>query len=135
MLNAYHGEFNQEKASQLTPHSLEDLNTLIERLAAAKPVSGYGSGARGHHAWIIVSDHGFNLEIYFGESTKQNQTIDFVLYGPFLPSEETNIYDGRGLDGVMTIICLKKTLTILDQGNNPIEYVKQTALEVSVIAD
>lgn len=135
MLNAYHGEWNKENSSQLTPHSLNELHTLIDRLAAAKPISSYPGGASGHHAWIIVSDHCFNLEIYFGESTKQNDTVDFVLYGPYQPGEETNIYDGRGLDGIMTTTCLKETLNKLDTGQNPVQHVRDNAIEVSVVED
>jgi hypothetical protein len=99
MLKAYHGEFNKENAYQLTSHSRDELHTLIDRLAAARTVSSYGGGSSGHHAWIIVSDHGFNLEIYFGEDTHKDGVISFVLYGPCAPGEWGDIYDGRGLHG------------------------------------
>lgn len=135
MLNAYFGEWHLENSATLTPHSLDQLNELIDRLAAARTISSYRGGASGHHAWIIVSDHGFNVEAYFGESTGKNDIIDFVLYGPYAEGEKGNIYDGRGLSGEMTATSLKGLLAILDEGRSPVDFVHQEALDVSVVED
>lgn len=86
-------------------------------------------------AWISVSDQGFDLEVYFGEDTRQDGIIDFVLYGPYSPGERTDIYDGRGLHGAMTTACLKDLLVLLDEGRSPVDYVRESALEVNVVRD
>lgn len=135
MLNAYHGEWHKANSPRLTAHSQDELCSLVDRLAAARPVSSYGGGASGHHAWIIVSDRGFNLEVYFGEDTRADGVIDFVLYGPCSPGERGDIYDGRGLHGEMTTACLKGLLATLDEGRSPVDYVRASALEVSVVTD
>jgi hypothetical protein len=135
MLKAHHGEWNKENSPRLTARSLGELCSLVDRLAAARPVSSYGGGASGHHAWIIVSDQGFNLEVYFGEDTRTDGVIDFVLYGPCPPGERGSIYDGRGLHGEMTTACLKELLALLDAGRSPVDYVRESAQEVSVVRD
>lgn len=135
MLNAYHGEWNKENAYKLLPHSVDELCTLIDHLAAVRPISSYRGGARGHHAWIILSDHGFDLEVYFGEDTGKDSIVSFVLYGPYAEGEEKSIYDGRGLHGEVAIESLKVMLGLLDLGSSPIEHVRMSALEVSVVTD
>ena len=135
MLKAYHGEWNKENSPKLAPQPLGELVELVDRLAAAPRVSSYGGGASGHHAWIIVSDHGFDLEIYFGESTGKDSVVDFVLYGPYSDGEKGSIYDGRGLYGEITTACLKGLLALLDEGSSPLEYLHASALEVSVVTD
>jgi len=135
MLNAYHGEWNKENAYKLLPHSVDELCALIDRLAAVRPISSYRGGASGHHAWIILSDHGFDLEVYFGEDTGKDSIVSFVLYGPYAEEEEKSIYDGRGLHGEVAIESLKVMLGLLDRGSSPIEHVRMSALEVSVVTD
>jgi hypothetical protein len=143
MLKAYYGEWNKDNSHSLTAHSLDVLHELIDRLAAARPVSSYRGGARGDHAWIIVSDHGFDLSVYFGENCREDGEVRFLLYGPYSPGERGDIYDGRGLDGSMTTACLKGLLTLLDQGRSPVDsvgrspvdYVRELALEASVVTD
>ena len=135
MLNAYHGEWNKDLPHHLTAHSLDELCSLVDRLAAARPVSSYGGGVRGHHAWIIVSDRGFSLEVYFGEDTRQDDEVDFVLHGQCSPGEQGDIFDGRGLHGEMSTACLKGLLDLLDKGRSPRDYVCKQSLEVSVVKD
>lgn len=138
MLKAYHGEWNKENAHRLTAHSLDELHKLVDRLAAARPVSSYRGGASGDHAWIIVSDHGFDLSVNFGEDCREEGVVWFLLYGPYSPGEKGkrgNIYDGRGLDGRMTAACLKGLLALLDEGYSPVDYVREFALEASVVTD
>lgn len=135
MLKAYFGEWNKENVSELTPHSLAELYELVDHLAVATTISEHGAGASGHHAWISVRDHGFDLEIYFGESTRRDAVIDFVLYGPYSPGENCNFYDGRGLHGEMTIECIKSLLALLDQDISPVSFVLESSLEVSVVTD
>jgi hypothetical protein len=108
---------------------------LVDRLAAARPVSSYSRGTSGDHAWIILSDQGFDLEVYFGEGSRKDGVIDFVLFGPYSPGERCSIYDGRGLQGEMTTVCLKGLLAVLDKGCSPVDYVRESALEVSVVTD
>jgi hypothetical protein len=127
MLKAYHGEWNKDNSPRLTDHSLEELYSLVDQLAAARPVSSSRGGASGHHAWIIVSDRRFNLEVYFGEDTRRDGVVDFVLYGPYSPGERCDIYDGRGLHGEMTAPCLKELLSLLDRGRSPVDYVRRVS--------
>jgi hypothetical protein len=135
MLNAYHGEWNKENTYQLKSQTTEELCDLIDRLSTTRPVSSYRGGASGDHAWIILSDHGFNLEVYFGEGTRQDLVVRFVLYGPYEPGETTSIYDGRGLFGDITTDHLKGLLALLDQGSSPLDFVNRNAIEVSVVTD
>lgn len=135
MLNAYYGEFGKQNQPKLVPHSLEDLHSLIDHLCARPPVSSYPGRATGHHAWIIVSDHGFDLQVYFGESTGKDLVVSFVLYGPYSAGEENSIYDGRGLHGDISTENLKTLLGILDQGRSPVDFVHGAAIEVSVVTD
>lgn len=135
MLNACYGEFNKKIPPTLAPHSLDELYLLIDRLAAARPVSSYGRGISGDHAWICVSDRGFDVEAYFSEDCREESVVWFVLYGPYSPGDGGNIYDGRGLHGVMSIACLKGVLALLDEERSPLNYVRESAREVDVVQD
>lgn len=135
MLNAYYGEFNKRIPPTLAPNSLDELYQLIDRLAAARPVSSYGRGMSGDHAWIIVSDHGFDLSAYFSEDCREEGVVWFVLYGPYSPGDGGNIYDGRGLHGVMSTACLKGLLALMDEGRSPLDYVRKSAREADVLTD
>ena len=135
MLKAYYGEFNKKNSHKFEPHSLDELSRLIDRLVAARPVSSYSRGMSGDHAWIILSDHGFDLSVYFGEGCREDGVIRFVLYGPYSPADRGDIYDGRGLDGSMTTACLKGLLRLLDKGCAPVTYVRKSALEVDIVRD
>ena len=135
MLNAYYGEWNKVSSHKLTPHSLDQLYQLIDRLAANRRVSSSGRGVSGDHAWIILSDHGFDLSVYFGEGCREDGVVRFLLYGPYSPGERGSIYDGRGLDGAMTTACLKGLLALLDAGRSPVDYVRESAREVDIVRD
>lgn len=135
MLNACHGEWDRENAYGYTPHSLDELRRLVDRLAAARPVSSYPGGASGDHAWILVSDHGFDLSVYFGEGCREDGVVRFELYGPYTPGDRGDIYDGRGVAGDMTTACLMGLLALLDGGHSPVASVWDSAREVSVVTD
>ena len=135
MLNAYFGEFNQVHPCKLTTHSLDELSGWIDRFAAARPVSSYSRGMSGDHAWIIVSDHGFSVTVYFGEGCREDGLVRYLLYGPFSPGERCSVYDGRGLHGEMTTACLKGLLALLDAGRSPVDYVRESAREAEIVTD
>lgn len=135
MLNAYYGEWNNKNSYKLTPHSLDELYRLIDRLAAARPISSYSRGASGDHAWIIASDHGFDLSVYFGEGCREDGVVRFLLYGPYAPGDGGHIYDGRGLEGEMTTACLKGLLALWDEGRSPVDYVRRSAVEADIVTD
>jgi len=135
MLNAYYGEFNKVIPCELTPHSLDELYEWIDRFAAARPVSSYRGGMSGDHAWIIVSDHGFSVSVYFGEGCREDGLVRYLLYGPFSTGERCSVYDGRGLQGHMTTACLKGMLTLLDAAHSPVDYVRESALEAEIVTD
>ena len=138
MLEASHCEWGKERPTGYAPVALEDLGALVDRLVAAPTISSRDGGASGDHAWISVIDHGFIAHAYFGEQTRRDGVISFELYGPYPPGTErddSDPYDGRGLAGSMTTTHLKGMLSLLDQGQSPVEYVRETALSVSVVAD
>jgi len=135
MLDAFHGQWHLENQVSFTAHTLAELNNLVKQLAAAPSVSSYRTGASGHHGWIIVTNHEFNLEIYFGESTGKDAVVSFVLYGPYTPEDAGSIFDGRGLSGEMTTDRVCELLAILDEKKSPLAFVHQSALEVAVVTD
>ena len=70
MLKAFWGEWNKMPSQKLAPRSLGELYLLIDRFAETRPVSSYRGGASGHHAWIIVSENGFDFSVYYGDATR-----------------------------------------------------------------
>jgi hypothetical protein len=138
MLEACQGEWGTVCPPRYSAVALSDLCSLIDRLAAAAPLSSRIDGASGDHAWISVIDRGFVLHAYFGENCRADGIVGFELYGPYPPGTECehgDPYDGRGLAGRMTTACLKAVLSLLDKGHSPVDYVRGSALSVSVVAD
>jgi hypothetical protein len=138
MLESSYSEWGMGQPPVYAVRSLAALHALVDRLAAAPTVSSRGAGASGDHAWISVIDRGFIAHAYFGEETRRDGVISFELYGPYSPGTERDDgdpYDGRGLAGSMTTAQLKVMLSLLDAGQSPVEYVRETALSVSVVTD
>lgn len=135
MLNACHGEWNKENIYQFAPKSLMEVCDLVDQLASTRPISSYPGGASGDHGWIILSDRGFDLEVYFGETTREDSIVSFVLYGPCKAKETKSIFDGRGLTGDITTDHLKAVLALLDEGSSPIDFLHRKAIEISVVSD
>jgi hypothetical protein len=136
MLHASCTEFDMAGPGDFRPFSLDELGTLIDRLAAAPTVSSRGRGTSGHHAWISVIDRGFVLHAYFGEETNEQGRIDFELYGAYPPGEELarqDPYAGKGLMGEMTTRCLKDALSLLDQSQPLVDFIREQALNASVV--
>src|SRR5262245_42876870 len=134
MLEVSYGEWNTEGSTDYQALSLEDLCALVDRFAAAPPLSSYGPNASGDHAWMSVIDRGFVAHVYFDEGTGANGTVEFELYGPYPPGTERDYsdpYDGNGLAGRMTTECLKQMLSILDAGKSPIDFVRTSAISAS----
>jgi hypothetical protein len=138
MLEAYYGEWNKQYSPEFMARRLDELYEWVDRLAAARPVSSYGRGISGHHAWIILRTLDFSLAVYFGEDCRSDGVVDFHLYGPCPPGperERAHPYDGRGLAGTMTVPCLNGMLALLDEGRSPVDYVRESALEAEVVTD
>lgn len=138
MLEAYYGEFNKANSPSFAAHALDELYAWVDRLAAARPVSSYQGGASGDHACICVKNVNFFLNAYFGEECRNDNAVRFELYGPYSPEEQSqriSPFDGRGLWGSMTTACLKRLLALLDDGRSPVDYVRESALEVEVVSD
>lgn len=139
MLDAYYGERSRENSPVFAAHSLDELYGLVDRLAAAPPVSRRSPGLSGHHAWIILKNVDFSLAAYFGEECRGEGLVDFHLYGPVPPPgperDWSHPYDGRGLAGVMSTACLKGVMALLDEGRSPLDYVRELAAEAEVVTD
>src|SRR5438132_1498626 len=138
MLEASYGEWGMGSPSVYKTLAMEELVALVDRLAAAPPVSSDGGGASGDHAWISVIDRGFVLHAYFGEDCRADGAVGFELYGACPPGTERDHgdpYDGRGLAGSMTTACLKSVLSLLDNGHSPVDHVRGSALRASVVVD
>jgi hypothetical protein len=138
MLEARYSEWDSCSPNSYAALMLDELCALVDRFAAAPPVSSYVGGASGAHACMSVIDHGFVLHAYFGEDCRGGGVVEFELYGPYPPGTERNHgdrYDGRGLVGRMTTVCLKGVLLLLDEGHSPVDYVRESALMVSAVAD
>src|SRR5262245_2664285 len=124
--------------SDYRAYSVAELRNFIDRFVIAPTVSGHGDGASGHHAWIGIAVGGFTLAVYFGEETKDDGRVDFNLYGPYPAGTELDRhdpYDGRGLEGEMSIRSLKRVVKLLDQSQTPLEYVRRHAGHMSIIRD
>lgn len=138
MLSACYGEWGTGRPPDYAAYSLAELHGLVDRFAAAPPVSSQGDGASGTHAWISVIDRGFVLHAYFGEECRAGGAVGYELYGPYPPRTEREYgdpYDGTGLAGTMTTACLKDVLGLLDGGRSPVEFVRGSALSASVVSD
>ena len=138
MLKARYGQWDTACPNNYALLPLDHLCALVEGLAAAPSLSTDVSGAAGTHALISVIDHGFILHAYFGEDCREGGVVEFELYGPYAPGTERNhrdSYDRRGLAGRMTTVCLKRVLSILDEGRSPVDYLLELALSVSEVAD
>lgn len=138
MLEASYGEWGAGPPVDYSAHPVGDLHALVDRLAAAPTVSSRGDGASGDHAWLSVIDRGFVLHAYFGEDCRDGGFVGFELYGPYPSGTERDPvgpFDGRGLEGRMTTASLKAVLALLDDGQSPVDYVRGSAVSVSVVAD
>jgi hypothetical protein len=137
MLETSYFEQGMNRASEYQGLTWLELGTLIDRLAAAPPLSSYG-GAFGTHAYLSVIDRGFIFHAYFGEETGTQGTLSFELYGPYPPGTERehgDPYDGSGLAGTMVLACLKETLALLEQHQSPVTHVRAHSVEVAVVED
>jgi hypothetical protein len=136
MLEAYDGEWNKVSSPRFAARSLDDLYRLVDRHAAARPVSSHGGGARGDHAWVVVRNPDFSLAAYFGEDCLSDGVVRFHLYGPCPPGpgrDHAHPFDGRGLSGAMTTACLNGLLALLDEKRSPVDYVRESAVEVDAV--
>lgn len=59
--------------------------------------------------------------------------VTFLLYGLYSPGNRAYIHDGRGVRGYMTTACLKGLLALLDEERSPLNYVRESALELEVV--
>jgi hypothetical protein len=136
MLEASVGEWGSG-STDYRGRTLAELDALVDRLAAAPPLSSSGAGVMGDHAWVSVIDRGFVAHFYFSEGCRDG-LVGFELYGPYPPGTERqhgDPYDGTGLSGSMSVATLKEVLRLLDAGTSPVDFVRAAAQSVSVVAD
>src|SRR5262245_4753592 len=69
MLKVSTGEWGSGSMA-FSGRTLAELDALVDRFAAAPPLSSSGPDVMGDHAWISVIDRGFVAHFYFGEGCR-----------------------------------------------------------------
>lgn len=93
--------------------------SAVEQAYGLRELSSRRGGASGHKAWISVQKDDISLMLYF-----MGPDVDFELGRKGVPEDESYCHGELPRDQ------LGKLLTMMDAGNDPTDYLKETALTI-----
>ncbi len=108
---------------------LKELFRWVDEITALPDPINATHGYEGDKGFISIIDRGFILHAYF-----TGEIVRYELYGPFAPGTERSPRppkEDHGLEGSMSIACLKDVIRLLDDGRSPLEYIRSNALQAA----